>query len=637
MEKWLESIHSDGSIYFVSNPCPAMNETVTVRIRMYEHAPVRHVILKCLKNGAEFLTGMTKEKTVHGLVYYQGTIEMTEARIQYQFYLVCDNIIYFYNQKEITTYVPDLTYDFVLLAGYQSPSWVQESVFYQIFPDRFYNGDPANDVTTCEYEHQGHKTMKMSWTDEPLPYEKSFSLDFYGGDLQGVRDKIPYLKELGVTAVYLNPVFTAPSVHKYDCVDYFHVDPHFGGDDALEELSNALHENDMRLILDISINHTGAAHRWFNRDGLYFDKSIGAYNNPCARERKYYFFDDENNYKGWADFSELPTLNYTADELRQIIYRNPDSVIKKWLKPPYNIDGWRFDVADVMARNNEIQLAHEVWPQLRRSIKEVNPEAYILAEDWGDCAPYLQGYEWDSAMNYYGFGRIIRHFLGLPDLFLERHPLLKEVSYRMSAEDFKNRVVNHLSKLPFIIWQNQYNLFDSHDISRIHTYTQVDAGEYRGAVMLLFMFIGAPSIYYGDEAGIAGKAGTDQGCRYPMPWHRDFQETDNFRLYQTMARLKTSRLALKYGGMKFLYAAEGIIALTRFTIDEVICAVISVADQTITIRLPLGAVGAALPSATGVSVFDHFGERLNYKVMNADAVELTVEAHKSYLFDCVMI
>lgn len=127
-------------------------------------------------------------------------------------------------------------------------------------------------------------------------------MDFYGGDLEGIKQKIPYLKELGVTALYINPIFEAPSVHKYDCIDYFHMGRHFGGDEALAELSRALHENGMKLILDISINHTGVEHKWFNRDGVFFDKSQGAYNNPGSVERSFYFFKEgSNEYKGWVD------------------------------------------------------------------------------------------------------------------------------------------------------------------------------------------------------------------------------------------------------------------------------------------------------------------------------------------------
>ena len=406
MEKWLESVYSDGTAEFVSNPSPKLNETVTVRIRMYADAPVKHVLLRSLPNGAERLDEMHPVKTERGLTYYEAPLRINENRVQYQFYLVCEDVVYFYTQKEITTYVPDHTYDFVLLANYVQPAWVKDAVFYQIFPERFCNGDPANDVVDGEYKLDGWETIQMKdWNAPALTWPESHCVDFYGGDLQGVTQKIPYLKKLGVTAVYLNPIFVAPSMHKYDCIDYFHVDPHFGGDEALAELSTALHDNGMKLILDISINHTGTSHKWFNRDGIYFDKSVGGYNNPDAPERNYYFINEDNTYHGWFGNDNMPTLNYTSQDLRDMIYRAEDSVLKKWLKPPYSIDGWRFDVADVLARNDAVQLADEIWPEITASIKAENPQAYILAEDWGDCAHYMQGGQWDSPMNYYGCGR----------------------------------------------------------------------------------------------------------------------------------------------------------------------------------------------------------------------------------------
>ena len=631
MEAWLESVYSDGTECFVSNPLPKLGESVTVRIRMYEDAPVEHVLLRTIPNGAEMLIEAKKEKTEHGLSYYAAELKMTESRMQYHFYLICKDVVYFYTQRQITTYIPDHTYDFVLLTDYEQPKWVKKSVFYQIFPERFCNGNPENDVKDGEYRLNGHDTIHMkSWEEEPLPYEKGFCLDFFGGDLEGVKQKIPYLKELGVTAVYLNPIFLAPSVHKYDCIDYFHVDPHFGGDEALAELCKALHEQGMKVILDISINHTGTAHKWFNRDGLFFDKSEGAYNNPDSVERGFYFFEkDGNDYMGWSGVKELPTLNYTSEKLRDVIYRSENSVLKKWLKPPYSIDGWRFDVADVFARNDKVQLAHELWPEIRRSIKEENPEAYILAEDWGDCAPYLQGNEWDSPMNYFGCGRVIRQFVGEPDLFMARNPLLQKIPYKMTAEDAGARIMEHLAKMPYVMWQNQFNLLDSHDVSRLHNNPAIHPQEYRGAVIMLFMLVGAPSIYYGDEAGIDGTLGTNEGCRYPMPWSRDFTGTEVYRLYRKLAHLKQESRALTEGGMKIVYAQNEVLAVARFYDGEIYVAVMSVSEKKQNIRIPVGALGSRGP----VENKDVFGTEITYE-MSGRYLDMEVEAHQAYLFNC---
>ena len=631
MNTWLESVYSDGTSAFVSNPLPKLFETVTIRIRMYETAPVKQVILRTIPNGMERFTDMTVEKREKGFVYYQAQLTINEKRVPYQFYLVCEDAVYFYNQKEISTCMPDHTCDFVLLADYVQPAWVKDAVFYQIFPERFCNGDPSNDVRDGEYSQSGFDTIRVTpWNTPAMHYDQGHCLDFYGGDLQGITQKIPYLKELGVTALYLNPIFFAPSIHKYDCLDYFHVDPHFGGDEALAELCRTLHENDMKIILDISINHTGIAHKWFNRDGIWFDKSVGAYNNPDSLERGYYFFKEGNEYHGWFNVDTMPTLNYTSEELRDIIYRDEDSVLKKWLKPPYSIDGWRFDVADTFARNDEIQLAKELWPQIRNSIKEVNPQAYILAEDWGDCAEYLQGDCWDSPMNYFGCGRVIRQFLGETDLFMQKHPALKAVRQKMTAEDVKRRVLQHLAKLPWVIWENQFNLFDSHDTHRLHNNPAVNREEYRGAVIFQFLLTGAASVYYGDEAEIDGYIDSTEGCRYPMPWDQDFMDGEFYNLNRTMIRLKQEHEALRRGGMKFLYAAEQVIALARFWGEEAFVGVLSTNSEDVTIRLPLGAVGAEVP------LEEVFGKELVYSKQDDNSILLTVKAHTAYCFSCKM-
>ena len=631
METWLESVHSDGTAAFVSSPTPKLFEDVTIRLRMYEDSPVNHVILRSMPNGMERLDDMQIARKENGFVYYEATLRMNEKRIQYHFYLVCEDAVYFYTQRGITTYLPGHTYDFVLLADYVQPQWVREAVFYQIFPERFCNGDPSNDVVNGEYTQNGYPTIQMQdWNQPALRYEQGHCLDFFGGDLQGIQKKIPYLKELGITALYLNPIFFAPSSHKYDCLDYFHVDPHFGGDQALADLSAALHENGMKLILDISINHTGSDHKWFNRDGIWFEKSVGAYHNPDSLERKYYFFGEDNSYHGWFHVDTMPTLNYTSEELRDIIYRKEDSVLKKWLKPPYNIDGWRFDVADTFARNDQIQLADELWPQICDSIKTVNPKAYILAEHWGDCAQYLQGNAWDSPMNYFGCARVIRQFLGEADLFMQKHPALRNISYKMTAQDVKNRVLEHLAKLPYVIWENQFNLIDSHDTSRLHNNPKVNREEYRGAVLFQFMLPGAASIYYGDEAEIDGYIDSMEGCRFPMPWDKDFRSGERYQLYQTMAKLKADHPALSKGSMKILYADGHILSIARFWEQEAFVCVISTEDEDRDIRLPLGAVGASITDEKN----DIFGSPLLLSNFDPHSVTMSVKAHKSYFFRC---
>lgn len=626
---WLDSIYSDGSKYFVSNPLPKIGEKIKIYLRVLEEAPVKNVFLFTKINGVESLIPMKIENVKSGLAYYACEVTVYGDLFHYHFILSTENKIYHYNQLEVTDYVLEESYDFKILPGYKQPKWVKESVFYQIFPERFCNGNKENDVRDEEYYFDGHPTIKVKdWNSIPKNYNEVFCLDFYGGDLEGIKDKIPYLKKLGINAIYLNPIFYAATIHKYDCLDYFHVDPHFGGDKAFEELMNELHKNNIRLVLDTSINHTGIANKWFNKDGIFFDKSIGAYNNKDSKERNYYYFNDDNSYKSWFDVETLPTLNYTSKELREILYEGEDSLVKKWLKPPYNIDGWRFDVADTMARNNEVQLHHEVWPAIRKSIKEENEDAYILAEDWSDASEFLKGDEWDSSMNYYGFTRPIREFVGEIDIFNGKSQELIKVRNKLTARNLANRIMKYYYKLPFVIQENQFNLLDSHDVPRLHNNPEIDYDVYRGAVIMMFTMIGTPSIYYGDEAEIDGRISEMEGCRYPMPWNRDFTKGKFYKLYSKLIDLKRNNDALKYGGIKIIGTEDYVFAFARFTLDEVMITVCSNDSEDRELFIPTRIFGrfSELPKE------DIFGYKLNYKKVESGVI-LEVPSKVSYLFN----
>lgn len=627
---WLESVYSDGSRFFVSNPLPAKGEKVTVSIRMAEDAPVRAVFLRAKKNGVEEKIRMNPAGRSDGMVRFEADIHVFENELRYQFYIVSEDCIYYYTEGGITTYIQDESRDFRLLTDYLQPSWVKNAVFYQIFPERFCNGNPDNDVRDGEYVFDGSPAKRITdWNAVPEEYEKARCLDFYGGDLEGVSQKIPYLKKLGVTALYLNPIFYAATVHKYDCLDYFQVDPHFGGDKAFADLMEKAHAFGIRVILDVSINHTGIANRWFNRDGTFFSKNEGAYNNPGAPERSYYFFNEDNTYKAWAGVQTLPTLNYTSPALRDRLYLAPDSLVKKWLLPPFCADGWRFDVADTMARNDWIQLHHQVWPEIRRSIKDVNPQAYILAEDWTDCSEYLDGDEWDSQMNYFGSARPIRQFCGEPDLFNGRTEELCSSSYKMTARDLSCRIMENLSKLPFAVRQVQFNLLDSHDTPRLHNNPDVSPEMYRGAVILLFTLPGCCNVYYGDEAGIAGRLGSNEGCRYPMPWNSGFEDSAVWKLYSTLAGIKTSSEAFSDGGFKVVWDSGYVFAFARFTPSELWFSVCSADPEPREINLPLKAFGARF-AAMKVPLADALGSPLKAEVRDG-RLFLTVPPEKGFL------
>ncbi len=570
MLNWLDSIYSDGTRGFVSSPSPSLGEKVKISLRLLEGAPVEKIFVRRISNGAEEYLEMAKEKSFSGLGYYSAETVMNEPELSYYFVIACKDVIYFYTQAGITTYVPDDGHNFTLLALYEQPEWVKGAVYYQIFPTSF------NDHS-----------------------------------LYGVADKIPYLKELGITAVYLNPIFTAPSEHKYDCADYFHVDESLGGDEALVHLSQELHRNGLKLILDISINHTGLLYPWVK------DRS------------DFYVKDKDGSIKGWAGYKGLPVLDYRNQEVRDIVYRNDDSAIRKWLRPPYDIDGWRFDVADVWGRNDDVQLADELWKELCEVIREEKKDAMIIGEHWGDCTEFLKGDLWNSSMNYFGYGRIIRQFAGLKDLFLERNETLKNVPYKMTAMDVVHRTDEFYSRIPQIIADCSMNLFDSHDVSRAHNNEEIDAARWKSMAISQIFWTGIPCIYYGDELEIDGYIEHDSGFRYKMPWEKEaeLKAGEHFRIYRRLNELRHSEPSFAEGGRKVLYSDGYILAVARFLEDNIYLGVISMEDEEKTIQIPVGYVGALEPAGN----VDELGSSFDGKKLENGIYELRVPAGSSYV------
>jgi alpha-glucosidase len=570
MGNWTESIYSDGTLGFVSNQTPAIGEKVRISVRLYEDAPIKGIFLRRMRNGAEEYLEMEKDRSLGKLSYYTAETTMNEPRLIYYFVIACEHEIYFYTQAGVVNHVPGEEHDFVLMSDYVQPDWVKGAVYYQIFPTSFKDGS-----------------------------------------LSGIKEKIPYLKELGVTALYLNPIFQAPSPHKYDCADYFHVDEGLGGDEALKELSEALHENGMKLILDISINHTGLTNSWVQ------DKN------------HFYLKEKDGKLKGWAGYRMLPVLDYRNEELRNLIYRDENSVLKKWLNPPYNADGWRFDVADVFGRNDELQQADELWQEVCESIRTTKNDAMIIGEHWGDCTEYLQGQRWNAPMNYFGFGRILREFAGLKDLFLERNEVLRAIDYKLTAKDVVDRTLEFYSRIPQVVADCSMNLFDSHDVARVHNYENISFDKWKGIVISQLLWTGIPCIYYGDELGIDGYIKDDRGFRYNMPWEEENsrKKSEYFKLYQKICSLRKTETAFAEGGRKVLLADGRILAAARFFDNNIYLGIISMEDEDRTVAIPIELVGASGPEKD----VDEFGEGFDGKVDDAGNFEIEIPANRALL------
>jgi alpha-glucosidase len=585
---WTSGLHHDGSAYYVSNPLPAMGESVTIRLRAPSDAPIRAVYMRTTLDGEGELKRMTAADRTDGVTLYEIALPITMPHTNYRFKIIADDAAYYLTSLGTLRFDPIDLYDFKLLANFRAPEWVLSTVFYQIFPDRFYNGDPSISPRPGEWSKREFTVQLREWGAPPLPYAEAGNLDFYGGDLIGVQQKIEYFKELGVNALYLTPIFRSNSNHRYNIDDFYNVDQHLGGNEALVHLTNALHDAGIRLMLDVTPNHTSSQHPWFTE----------AQKSADAPTSEYYTFDKRpDDYLAWLGVRSLPKLNYASQRLRDRMYRDQDSVMQYWLAEPYGIDGWRLDVYNMTARQGELQLGHKVSREMRRAIKSSFPDCYLIGEHFFDGTPHLQGEELDATMNYQGFNIPLWRWLSGHDSGIESKPELADPN-RMATDAFAAQLTHYRAVIPWVIARQQFNQLSSHDTTRILNIVDGNPELVKLGAAMLMTYPGVPCIYYGDELGLPG--GPDPDNRRCMPWHDpDSWNRDLFSYFQQLIAFRKSAPALIRGGFQQLYASGDLWIFLRQSHEQAL--------------LVVGYRGEEALSSVSVPVW-HSGIDLNQKV-----------------------
>ncbi|NRF72107.1 maltodextrin glucosidase [Aquincola sp. S2] len=457
------------------------------------------------------------------------------------------------------------------------PAWVRDQVFYQVFPDRFALGDsPPNRDGETVYGSRPQAAQQLEWGAPLDPAQAANS--FYGGDLDGLRAKLGHLQQaVGATAVYLNPVFTSGSNHRYDTEDYDNVDPALGGNAALERLSAAMHSRGMRLVLDAVLNHTSTNHPWFNRWGRH--EGVGADQSDASPWRQWYAFNDAGHPIYWKGHDSLPVLDFSHAALREAVYEGPDAIVKKWLRAPYSIDGWRLDVIHMLgegrgARNN----AHHVR-QIRQAIKSEQPSAYMLGEHFSEATRWLQGDQEDASMNYYGFAQPLWAWLAGQDV--NGHPAALST---LQFEAWLNRARSAIGYDTALV---QFNLLGSHDTPRFLTRLAGNHAKARLGMTLLFAYPGVPCLYYGDEVGMEG--GADPDCRRCMDWTGASWDRELLAHVKRLATLRRERREWRDGAFQVLAQGEHWLAFARYTAQAVSIVVVN-RGPAIEVQLPLKAL-----------------------------------------------
>ena len=602
------AIFSDGTGNFVNPAEPEINSQVEILCRTGRDDAEK---VTAVVDGACY--DMYVKERNSQFDYYAVTLSLESHQISYHFQIEKKGELICYNRQGVVDEINPY-FDFCIIPGFHTPAWAKGAVMYQIFVDRFYNGDSSNDVVDREYSYIGEPVTRVKdWNKMPASMGVR---EFYGGDLKGIWEKLDYLQDLGVEVLYLNPIFVSPSNHKYDTQDYDYVDPHYGvitkdGGEVLPEgdldnshaeryiqrvvnkenleASNAffasfveeVHKRGMKVILDGVFNHCGSFNKWLDREKIYdrdasYEK--GAFLTEDSPYHDFFHFypdgswPDNTHYDSWWGNDTLPKLNYEESEkLASYVMR----IAKKWVSEPYNVDGWRLDVAADLGHSEDYN--HGFWRKFRESVKKANPEAIILAEHYGDPSPWLDGSQWDTVMNYDAFMEPVSWFL----TGMEKHSDMAAPDMIGDSSAFFGAMTDYGARFTMPSAQVAMNELSNHDHSRFLTRTNKKVGRtafagpraadmgvntavMRQAVVMQMTWVGAPTLYYGDEAGVCGW--TDPDNRRSYPWGREDNEL--IRFHKEMIRIHRDYQVFKTGSMLYLHSENGLIVYGRFQGEE---------------------------------------------------------------------
>ncbi len=626
-----KALFSDTTEDYLSPSEPNPYSQITIRFRSALNNVDRVFMVH---DGLKLL--MSKESKDEDFDYFCCETEIENEVFSYHFEVQVGRITCIYDSRGVAKEaLPE--YAFRVIPGFKTPKWAKGAVMYQIYVDRFYNGDPTNDVLSSEYQYINDKTVHVEdWSKYPAVMGVR---EFYGGDLQGVLDKMDYLQDLGIDVIYFNPLFVSPSNHKYDIQDYDYIDPHVGKivsdngellrpdqqenhfasryvdrvtNKANLEASNELfakvvgeaHKRGIKVILDGVFNHCGSFNKWMDRERIYenaegYEK--GAFICKESPYHDYFQFYNENawpyntSYDGWWGHDTLPKLNY---EKSRELFDYVMKIAAKWVSPPYNVDGWRLDVAADLGHSPEFN--HYFWKEFRKAVRSANPDAIVLAEHYGNPIDWLNGKEWDTVMNYDAFMEPVTWFL----TGMQKHSDDYRGDLFGNADSFMGAMRHHMASFTAPSLQIAMNELSNHDHSRFLTRTNKKVGRVntlgaeaanqgvnkavmREAVLIQMTWPGAPTIYYGDEAGVCGF--TDPDNRRTYPWGHEDQEL--IRFHKEMIRIHKEHEEILTGSLKYIEGDYNVLGYGRFNRRAMTVVMVNNNDHEITREVSIWHLG----------------------------------------------
>lgn len=536
------SAHHDGSPLYVSDPAPQVGEKVDVFVRTSKALAARGVHVRTTPDGEPAYTEAQVDREDGEEVWWRASVPVVNAELGYRFLLETPGRRLWLNGSGLSGVDVTDTADFRIPTYDPPPAWAEGAVFYEIFPDRFARSaaHPVGNLPDW--------AIPTEW-DEPVAYgTPAGTKQVYGGTLWGVAEKLDHLQGLGIDALYLTPFFPSRSNHRYDASSFDVVDPLLGGDEALKELTAQAHRRGIKVVGDITLNHTGDGHPWFRR----------AQADPASPEAGFYYFGaDRKQYASFFGVPSLPKLDHRSEEMRRRLYESPDSVIARY-PAEFGLDGWRVDVAQSAGRYGAIDLNARMARSVRDTLRAAAPQALLLAEHQFDASATLRGDGWHGTMAYAGFTRPVLGWLGGsqgPELWgVPGHPPV------LGGSEMAAVMREFAALIPWRAVTHNMTLLDSHDMPRFRSL--VGAGRQALGVALLMTLPGLPMVFAGDEVGVSGALHSEDGRR-PFPWDESTWDQGTYEVYRSLIAVRRAHPALRSGGLRWLHTGEDVVLFER--------------------------------------------------------------------------
>jgi len=567
--------HHDGSELYVSPRNPRIGDSISIRVRVPKDYSFEKSFIRLYEDGEPRSYELLLLEDGEHESWWGITVMLTNKTLQYRFIFLSEDKYEWLSARGLFAHDVHSNTDFKIFAGTRAPEWVHSSVFYQIFPDRFAKSDVKRELPEW--------AQAREWNQLPVQDRSEISTEFYGGDLTGVEDRIGYIDDLGVNAIYFTPFFPARSNHRYDASSFTEVDSLLGGNEALQSLIAAARKRKIRILGDLTSNHCGAGHPWL----------VTALNDKNSPERSFFYWDSSvaHGYVGWWGVPSLPKLNFNSLELRERMYAAPDSIVKQWLSPAKGLSGWRIDVGNMTGRQGADDLHDLVMHGIRGAMDEAGEEFWLVAENGDFIASDLDGSGWHGAMNYQGFMRPVWNWLQLNSEIGGGFQGLPFQMPKFTGGQLVSSMREFSASIPWDSYTSCMLLLDSHDTARLRTVVNGDRDRHLSGMALSLTFPGVPSIYAGDELGLEGSFGEDG--RRTINWDSAGMWDQNFLgSVKSLVEIRRTSHALVNGGLRWLEVEDDYLLFTRESANQSLLVLIS--RSAVEIEIDLSQYGFAI-------------------------------------------